>query len=73
MELDTKLNGPPNVGELIRHRRRDMDLTQVALADLSAVSHKFINEVERGKPTAEIGKVIKVLQILGIDLYGRTR
>ncbi|MGH7013403.1 MAG: helix-turn-helix transcriptional regulator [Stellaceae bacterium] len=73
MEPDTKLDSPSDIGELIRHRRRDMGLTQVALADLTAVSHKFINEVEQGKPTAEIGKVIKVLQMLGIDLYGRTR
>ncbi|HXY98554.1 MAG TPA: type II toxin-antitoxin system Y4mF family antitoxin [Stellaceae bacterium] len=70
---DTKLSSPLDIGELIRRRRRDMKLTQVALAELSNVSHKFVNEVEHGKPTAEIGKVLVVLQMLGIDLYARTR
>lgn len=73
MEPDTKLTSTSDIGKLIRERRRDMGLTQLALADLSAVSHKFVNEIEHGKPTAEMGKVIRVLQMLGLDLYGRAR
>ena len=73
LEHDTKLPSPSDIGELIHRRRRDMKLTQVALAELSGVSHKFINEIEQGKPTAEVGKVLSVLQMLGIDLYARAR
>lgn len=60
-------------GALIRQRRKALRLTQVKLGGLSGVSHKFINEIERGKPTAEIGKLMRVAQMLGIDLLARIR
>ena len=61
------------LGALIRSRRKALRLTQAGLGGLSGVSHKFINEIEQGKETAEIGKVIRVAQMLGIDLLARTR
>lgn len=70
---DTRLASPAEIGALIRQRRRDMKLTQAGLAGISGVSHKFVNEVEQGKATAEIGKIMTVLQMLGVDLYGRVR
>jgi HTH-type transcriptional regulator / antitoxin HipB len=61
------------LGQFMRRRRRALGLTQQRLADLSGVSHKFINQVEGGKETAEIGKVLRVMQRLGIDVMGRVR
>ena len=69
----TRLASPAEIGALIRERRKDMKLTQAGLAGISGVSHKFVNEVERGKATAEIGRIMAVLQMLGVDLYGRVR
>ena len=41
---------------------------RVDLADLAGVSDRFLRELEKGKPTAEVGKVITVLSALGFDL-----
>lgn len=60
-------------GVAIRDRRKALGLTQTTLAGLSGVSHKFVNEVERGKETAEIGKVLRVARMLGLDLLARPR
>jgi y4mF family transcriptional regulator len=43
-----------------------MGLTQPDLAMTAGVGLRFIVEVEKGKPTAQIGKVLRVLRTLGI-------
>jgi y4mF family transcriptional regulator len=61
------------IGELLRKKRRAQHLTQGQVAEYCGVSIKFISEVERGKETAEIGKVLYLLNTLGIDLTADTR
>lgn len=56
------------LGEFVRISRKNKGLTQQDLADLSGVSDRFVREMEKGKPSAEIGKVIAVLATLGFDL-----
>jgi len=43
-------------------------VTQKALALTSGTGLRFIIELEKGKETAEIGKVLTILQTLGIQL-----
>ena len=59
---------PRDIGELVRQIRRDLGVTQRALALTSGTGLRFIIELEKGKETAEIGKVLTVLQTLGIQL-----
>lgn len=61
------------LGELLRKKRKEQHLTQSQVAEYAGVSIKFISEVERGKETAEIGKVLHLLRILGIDLTADSR
>lgn len=56
------------LGQAIEAERKRRQLTQSQLALLSNTSINFISQIERGKKTAQIGKVIDVLQILGIQL-----
>ena len=56
------------IGQIIRDERKDLGLRQDELAAASGVGLRFIVELERGKPTAQIGKVIDVLSALGCDL-----
>jgi len=56
------------LGEVIKNERKQRKLTQDQLANLSATSINFISQIERGKKTAQIGKVLTVLQVLGIQL-----
>lgn len=61
------------LGDEIRRRRREQHLTQEKLADLADLSAVFVIEVEKGKPTAQIGRVMRLLRTLGIDLVARPR
>ena len=56
------------LGRIIRQERKKRNLTQTALGDLTGTSINFISQIEAGKETAHIGKVLKVLQILGVQL-----
>lgn len=53
------------VGNLIRRTRREQGLRQDQLAAVANVGVRFLVELERGKPTAQIGKVLAVLAALG--------
>jgi y4mF family transcriptional regulator len=59
---------PADIGKLIRETRKKLRVTQKALALTSGTGLRFIIELERGKETCEIGKVLTVLQTLGIRI-----
>ena len=57
-----------DIGKLVKEARKAQNFTQVQLAQLSNVGTRFLSDLENGKPTCEIDKVIKVLANLGIKL-----
>ena len=59
---------PEQVGQLVRSTRRAQGLRQDQLAAAAGVGVRFLVEVERGKPTAQLGKVLAVLEALGCAL-----
>ena len=62
-----------SLGQIIRNRRKELGYTQAYLSAFTGLSVTFISDVERGKKTAEIEKVIKLLHILGMDLIAERR
>lgn len=56
------------LGLAIEAARKKRNLTQTQLAELSNTSINFVSQIERGKQTAQIGKVVAILQILGLQL-----
>lgn len=60
--------GPGDLGMAVRAARKAHGLTQAELAGLAATGPRFVSELERGKPSAEMGKVLDVLAVLGLRL-----
>lgn len=56
------------LGAAIRNRRLDSGLTQAALASKAGVSRKWLVEVEAGKYSAEVGRVLDVLWAVGLNI-----
>ena len=56
------------LGDLIRTRRKALQVTQKDLAMTCGTGLRFIIDLEGGKPTCHIGKALQVLQTLGIKL-----
>jgi HTH-type transcriptional regulator/antitoxin HipB len=61
------------LGRLARAHRKNRRQTLERIADLSNVSLRFLSEFERGKETAEIGKVLQALRILGLEVVIQPR
>jgi len=59
---------PSDLGSLIRERRRKLGLDQHELAKKAGVSRLWVIEIERGKPRAEIGLVMRTLLALDLAL-----
>ena len=59
---------PRDIGRLVRETRKGLGVTQKELALTSGTGLRFIIELEKGKETAEIGKVLTILKTLGIQL-----
>jgi HTH-type transcriptional regulator / antitoxin HipB len=62
------LRTPHDLGAAIRDRRRRLNLDQRDLARQIGVSRKWIIDVEKGKPRAELGLVLRTLDALGLRL-----
>ena len=56
------------LGTLIHSTRKAQKITQEKLATCSGVGIRFLKELERGKPTCEIQKVINVMLMLGLTV-----
>ena len=57
----------------VKQERKRQSLTQKELSGLVGVSERFIVELEKGKPTAEVQKVLHVLNSLGANIQIHSR
>ncbi|MDD3849949.1 MAG: helix-turn-helix transcriptional regulator [Smithellaceae bacterium] len=62
-----------NIGAAIRKKRKEDGLTLADAAALCGVGYRFLSDLENGKPTVQMGKVLQVLTALGLDLYIASR
>lgn len=61
------------LGRLARAHRKHRRLTLETISGLGNLSTRFLSEFERGKETAEIGKVLKALRTLGLEVIVQPR
>jgi y4mF family transcriptional regulator len=56
------------IGQIIRENRKRLGVTQKDLALTSGTGLRFLIDLEKGKEPCQIGKVLTVLQTLGIQI-----
>jgi y4mF family transcriptional regulator len=59
---------PKGLGRIVKKERNALGLTQADLALTSGTGIRFISDLENGKPTCQIGKILTVLKTLGLRL-----
>lgn len=57
------------LGHLVRKTRRTQNLTQGQLSAASGIGIRFIRELEQGKESCHIGKVLHILHMLGLKTF----
>ena len=66
--MATQINSLRDLVAAVRGRRKSLGWTQSELANRAHVSRQWISEFEAGKPTAELGLVIRLLDALELRL-----
>jgi HTH-type transcriptional regulator/antitoxin HipB len=68
-----KIRDVGGIGAAIRAKRNAIGIRQEQLAALVGVGPRFLSEVENGKESAAIGKVLRVLLRLGLEVSIKPR
>ena len=64
-----KLQSAEAIGALIRTTRKAQGLSQAELAGVANTGVRFISDLENGKGTIQLRKLLNVLNALGLGLY----
>ena len=56
-----------SLGSAIKERRKELNYTQKFLSEVTGLSSSFISDLEHGKETTEIGKVLFLINTLGLN------
>jgi len=71
---DKELPGPyriynaASLGDAIRHYRSVAGLTQAELAEATGLQRSYLSELENGKETEQLARLLRVLRLLGVRM-----
>jgi HTH-type transcriptional regulator/antitoxin HipB len=71
--METIIHNPSELGRLASQTRTELGLRQSDVHAHTKLATRFIGEVEHGKETAQIGKVMDMLESLGLELVVRSK
>lgn len=58
-----------DISTLVKSRRLQMKLTQAECAAFCGVGIRFFSELEKGKATLQLDKVLHVVQMMGLNIH----
>lgn len=67
------IHSPAELGHAVREQRHASGLRQVDLAGIGNTGNRLIVDIEKGKPTVQLQKVLDVLDLLGLELVVRQK
>lgn len=67
--MKTVVSSTADIGAAIRKKRKADGLTLADAAGLCNVNYRFLSNLENGKTTVQLGKVLQVLHCLGIEIH----
>lgn len=62
-----------DIKNIVRNRRRELGISQEDLAEMSEVSLATIKNIERGEGNPTFKTVMKVMEILGLEIVFQVR
>lgn len=70
---DTKIENAAELGRLIRDSRVEQHFTLERVSGMTNIGMRFLSELERGKETAQLGKVLQLIHQLGLEVIIQPR
>lgn len=68
IELPLAVRSATDIGQIVREQRKAVGLRQTDLAGIGNTGNRLIVDIEKGKPTVQVQKVLDVLDLLGLEL-----
>ncbi|MDF1828027.1 MAG: helix-turn-helix transcriptional regulator [Legionellaceae bacterium] len=65
--MTTSIHATRDIGHAIRSTRKQLGVTQRDLALAAGTGLRFIIELEQGKSTCQIGKILDIMHVLNIQ------
>lgn len=62
-----------DIGQVVRAQRQSQGLRQIDLAGIGNTGNRLIVDIEKGKPTVQLQKVLDVLELLGLEVTVRSK
>lgn len=56
------------LGETIKNRRKELQITQAHLAELAKISTNTLYKLERGQSNPSLELLFKIVEILGMEI-----
>jgi len=69
MITTTRIQTAADLGKAIRTKRKSDNLALTDVAGLTSVGVRFLSELENGKPTVRLDKLLRVVNALGLELH----
>ncbi len=61
-----RLYSAASLGPAIRRYRKEAGLTQGQLAEMSGLNRTYLSNLEQGKETEQVRRILRVLRLLGV-------
>lgn len=62
-----------DLGKMIKQRREFLHINQSDLAEIAEVGLRYLVDIENGKGNPSIGKLEKILDVLGLQIEIRVK
>lgn len=73
MGQEATIRSSVELGAVVREQRKRLSLKQLDIAGMGNTGNRFIVDLENGKPTVQLQKVLDVMDLLGLELVVRTK
>jgi y4mF family transcriptional regulator len=73
LDLNDTVRTSADLGRIVREQRRACGLRQIDLAGIGNTGNRLIVDIEKGKPTVQLQKVLDLLDLLGLELVVRPK
>ncbi len=57
-----------NLREVVKERRKVLNITQIDLAEMSGISLATVKDIERGAGNPSMKTVTRILEVLGMEM-----
>ena len=69
----TPIRSSVELGAAVRQQRKRLALKQLDVAGLGNTGNRFVVDLENGKPTVQLQKVLDLMDLLGLEVLVRTK